>query len=201
MPNDSLAIRNRLHTAVLCLIGLPAVPASTALLHQAHLRCCRQHVRWNLNMWTSVMFSGGSRFCRRHSDCRVKVWRICGECFSGFCTDGVTSFGGGSVMVWGGSVMVLGGSEMVWGGISLSGKTWLITISVQRGVEMKFCNQWQSYVSTVWDQTPPTALTSTKGDLSEITSRIWEWKGWHGPASSPDLNTIFNTRVYVICLS
>lgn len=43
-----------------------------------------------------------------------KVWRRRGERYADCCTDRVTSFGGGSVMVW--------------GGISLTGKTRLVII-------------------------------------------------------------------------
>ena len=46
------------------------------------------------------MFSDESRFGLRHMDCRVTVWRRHGERFADCCTDRVTSFGGGSVMVW-----------------------------------------------------------------------------------------------------
>ncbi|KAE8280266.1 DNA-directed RNA polymerases I and III subunit RPAC1 [Larimichthys crocea] len=34
-------------------------------------------------------------------DSTYGAWRRCGECFADCCTDRVTSFGGGSVMVWG----------------------------------------------------------------------------------------------------
>uniref|UniRef100_A0A8P4G922 Uncharacterized protein n=1 Tax=Dicentrarchus labrax TaxID=13489 RepID=A0A8P4G922_DICLA len=60
------------------------------------------------------MFSDDSRFCLRQLDRRVKVWRRRGECYADCCTDRITSFGGGSVMVW--------------GGISLTGKTRLVII-------------------------------------------------------------------------
>ena len=60
------------------------------------------------------MFSDESRFCLRKLDGRIKVWRRAGERFADCCTDRVTSFNGGSVMVW--------------GGISLRGKTNLVII-------------------------------------------------------------------------
>uniref|UniRef100_A0A8P4K6T7 Uncharacterized protein n=1 Tax=Dicentrarchus labrax TaxID=13489 RepID=A0A8P4K6T7_DICLA len=53
-------------------------------------------------------------FCLRQLDREVKVWRRCGERHADCCTDRITSFGGGSVMVW--------------GGISLTGKTRLVII-------------------------------------------------------------------------
>lgn len=60
------------------------------------------------------MFSDECRFCQQQLDRRVKVWRRRGERFADCCTDRVTSFGGGSVMVW--------------GGISLTGKTRFVII-------------------------------------------------------------------------
>merc|ERR1711951_246843 len=67
-------------------------------------------MHWNLNMWRNVMFSDESRFCHH----RVKVWRGGREHYADCCTNRVTSFGGGSVMVW--------------GSISLTGKTRLVII-------------------------------------------------------------------------
>ena len=140
------------------------------------------------------MSSDESRFCLRHLDRRVEVWRRRGEPCADCYTDRVASFGGGSVMVG--------------DGISLSGKgrglSSLEAISIQRDIKMRFCNQWQSHISTVWDQTlssKMTTLTTRERGLSETTSRIWEW-----PACRPDLNPIeqlwdqpiFQTRISLL---
>ena len=77
----------------------------------------RQHLHWNLKMWRNVMFSDESRFCLRQLDRRVEVWRRRRERYADCCTDRVTSFGEGSVMVW--------------AGISLTGKTRLVNIAVK----------------------------------------------------------------------
>lgn len=77
-------------------------PAWFALQDQARLRCCRQQVHWNLNMWRTIMGSDEYRLCMQQLDCRVKVWRKHGECNSDGCTNRVASFGGGIVMVWDG---------------------------------------------------------------------------------------------------
>jgi len=86
----------------------------TALHPQAHLQLCRQHRQWNLNMWGNVMFSDESRLCLQKLDGRVKVWRRHEEHNADCCTNRVTAFGGGSVMVW--------------GAISITGKTRLVII-------------------------------------------------------------------------
>ncbi|KAL7847059.1 hypothetical protein SRHO_G00220390 [Serrasalmus rhombeus] len=107
-------IRNRLHTANLRSHLAARRPAMTALHCQARLLWCQQHVHWNLNMWRNVMFSDEFRFYLQQLDHRVKVWRRRGERYADCCTDRLTSFGRGSVMVW--------------GSISLTGKTRLVII-------------------------------------------------------------------------
>ena len=145
----------------------------TALPRQARLRWCRQHVHWNLNMWRNVMFSDESRFCLRQLDHRVKVWRRSRECNANCCTDRITYFGGGSLMVW--------------GGISLTGKTRLVGIGGNLNAERYRDEILQPvaipYISTVWDRTlssKMTTLAPTGQGLSESTSRMWEWRGWNG---------------------
>ncbi|GLD61286.1 cytosolic phospholipase A2 gamma-like isoform X1 [Lates japonicus] len=146
-------------------------PAMTALRRQARFHWCWQHVHWNLNVWRNFMFSDESRFCLQQLDCRVKVWRRRGERYADCCTDRVTSFGGGSVMV------------AASPSLEKQGLSSLEAISMQRDIEMRFCNQWQSHISTVWDRTlssKMTTLAPTEWGLSETTSRIWEWRGWNG---------------------
>ena len=108
-------IRNRLHATNLRARKAARKPAMTALHRIARMRWCRQHLRWNREMWQSVLFSDESRFCLRKLDGRIKVWRCPGKRFADCCVDRVTPFGGGSVMVW--------------GGISAVGKTPLIVIN------------------------------------------------------------------------
>ena len=84
---------------------------------------------------------------------------------------------------------------MVWAGISLTGKQGLSSleaISMQRDIEMRFCNQWQSHISTVWDRTllqednaRPSRAGFMRDHLQNVGVERMEW-----PASSPDLNPI-----------
>ena len=105
-------IRNRLHAVNLQARMAARKPTMTAL-HQVHLLCwCRQHRPWNLRSWRNVVFSDESRFCLLDLDVRVKVWRRPGERYVDCCIDRVTSFVGGSVMVWGGTSM-LGKTRLV----------------------------------------------------------------------------------------
>lgn len=154
----------------------------TALHRQARLRWCRQHVHWNLNMWRNVMFSDESRFCLRQLDHRVKVWRRRGERYADCCTDRVTSFGGGSVMVW--------------GGISLTGKTRLVIIGGNLNAE-RYRDEILQPVAIPYlhslgpnsilqdDNARPHRAGFLRDYLQNLGVERMEW-----PASSPDLNPI-----------
>ena len=79
IPVSVQTIRNRLHAA-----GLKSrVPAKKPCLSQRHraarLQFARNHVRWNRQQWRTVTFSDESRFCLRHIDGRLRVWRRNGE--------------------------------------------------------------------------------------------------------------------------
>ena len=63
---------------------------------------------------------------------------------------------------------------MAWGGISFSG--------------VRFSNQWQSHIATVWDRTLSSKMPTIgviRDYLQNVGVERMEW-----PASSPDLNPI-----------
>ena len=68
---------------------------------------------------------------------------------------------------------------------------------------MKFCNQWQSHISMIWDQTPSskmTPLTPTERGLSETSSRIMEWRGWDGlPAVLTYWTLVWSACICPVC--
>ncbi|KAL7828173.1 hypothetical protein AOLI_G00313250 [Acnodon oligacanthus] len=175
-------IRNRLHAANLRSHQAARRPAMTALHRQARLRWCRQHMHWNLNMWRKVLFSDESRFCLRKLDRRVKVWRRRGDRYADCCTDRVTSFGGGSVMVW--------------GGISLTGKTRLVIIGgnltaeryrdeILQPVAVPYLHSLGPNSILQDDNTRPHRAGIIRDYLQNLGVERMEW-----PASSPDLNPI-----------
>ena len=154
----------------------------TVLHCQALLCWCRQHMHWNLNMWRKVMFSDESRFCLRQLDCRVKVGRRRRERYADCCTDRITSFGGGSVMVW--------------GGISLTGKTRLLIIGGNLNAE-RYRDEILQPVAIPYlhclgpnsilkgDKARPHRVGFIRDYLQNVGVERLEW-----PASSPDLNPI-----------
>ena len=102
IPISVQTIRNRLHAA-----GLKSrVPAKKPCLSQRHraarLQFARNHVRWNKQQWRTVTFSDESRFCLRHIDGRLRVWRRNGECHAEVSVQSRHEYNGGSVMVWAG---------------------------------------------------------------------------------------------------
>ena len=59
---------------------------------------------------------------------------------------------------------------------------------MQRDIEMRFCNQWQSHISTVWDRTLSSKMPTIgviRDYLQNVGVERMEWL-----ASSPDLNPI-----------
>ena len=102
IPVSVQTIRNRLHAA-----GLKSrVPAKKPCLSQRHrasrLQFARYHVRWNRQQWRTVTFSDESRFCLRHIDRRLRVWRRNGERHAEVNVQPRHAYNGGSVMVWAG---------------------------------------------------------------------------------------------------
>ena len=59
----------------------------------------RNHVRWNRQQWRTVTFSDESRFCLRHIDGRLRVWRRNGERHAEVNVQPRHAYNGGSVMV------------------------------------------------------------------------------------------------------
>ena len=95
-------VRNRLHS-----VGLYArrpircVPLS--LTHRAVRRSwCQEHVLWDNQQWSNVLFTDESKFSLESDSRRIRVWRSVGEQLLEDCIQERSSFGGGSVMVWGG---------------------------------------------------------------------------------------------------
>ena len=128
------------------------------------------------------MLSSESRFCLWQLDRRVKVWRRRGEPYADCCTNRITSFGGGSVMVW--------------GGISLTGNTRLVIIGGNLNAERHRDEILQPvaipYIHSLGpnsilqdDNARPNRAGLTRDYLQNVGVERMEW-----PASSTDLNPI-----------
>ena len=73
---------------------------------------------------------------------------------------------------------------------------------MQRDIEMRFCNQWQFHVSTVWDRTlssKMTTLAPTGRGLSETTTRMREWRELQ--SSNPPNTEQVNGRISCLALA
>ena len=145
-----------------------------------------------LNMWlalqffltksTAIIFLMEFTLVLTSNDGRIKVWRRAGERFADCCTDRVTSFNGGSVMVW--------------GGISLRGKTNLVIIEgnlnalryrdeILDPVAIPYLRNLGPNAILQDDNARPHRARIITEYLQNLGVERMEW-----PAMSPDLNPI-----------
>ena len=182
-PISVQTIRNRLHAA-----GLKSrIPAKKPWLSQRHrtarLQFARNHIRWNRQQWRTVMFSDESRFCLRHVDGRLRVWRRRGERHAEATVQPRHAYNGGSVMVW--------------AGVTADGRTDLVVIpgilNGQRYIDevlhphvLPFLRQMGINNATFQDDNArPHRARIVNGFLQQNNVRRMEW-----PAMSPDLSCI-----------
>ena len=145
-----------------------------------------------LNMWlalqffltksTAIIFLLEFTLVLTSNDGRIKVWRRAGERFADCCTDRVTSFNGGSVMVR--------------GGISLRGKTNLVIIEgnlnalryrdeILDPVAIPYLRNLGPNAILQDDNARPHRARIITEYLQNLGVERMEW-----PAMSPDLNPI-----------
>uniref|UniRef100_A0A8C4DEX4 Tc1-like transposase DDE domain-containing protein n=1 Tax=Dicentrarchus labrax TaxID=13489 RepID=A0A8C4DEX4_DICLA len=133
----------------------------------------------NMHLWDE------QQFCLRQLDRRVKVWRRCGERYADCCTNRITSFGGGSVMVW--------------GGISLTGKTRLVITGGNLNAERYGDEILQPVAIPYLHSLGPNSILQDDNVRPHRTGFIRDYLQYVGvermewPASSPDLNPDLNT--------
>ena len=94
-------VRRRLHEAQLRARRTSVCTPLTQQHRQARLQFARQHRRWTIQQWSSVLFTDESKFCLHFLDRRRRVWRRPGECNIEPNIFEHDRFGGPSVMVWG----------------------------------------------------------------------------------------------------
>lgn len=95
-------VRRRLREGNLLSRRPVRVPALNANHRRGRLAYAREHLVWDRQLWSRVLFSDESRFGLHMNDGRVRVWRRPGEQFREDCLAPNVAFNGGSVMVWGG---------------------------------------------------------------------------------------------------
>lgn len=96
------SVRNRLHEVQLHARRPHVVPRMTDAHRRARLAWAREHLRWNINQWSQILFTDESRFSVDHPDNRVRVWRTRGQRYDPQFAVSRDRWGRGSVMVWGG---------------------------------------------------------------------------------------------------
>lgn len=176
-------IRNRLHEdQQFSRRRVVRIPLTST--HRANrLLFARQHLSWDMQDWSKVLFTDECKVKFFSDDRRIRVWRREGERFSDACIHESDRFGGPSVMVW--------------GGISISGRTELVilnggTITAQRYIEEVIRPHVIPYAQTIGagfrlmhDNARPHTARATREALEEAGIPVLPW-----PANSPDLNPI-----------
>lgn len=147
------------------------------------LRFALNHVNWNQEEWTRVLFTDESRFCLRSPDGRERVWRRRGERFAPCTFSPRVSFQGGSVMVW--------------GGISYEARTELVfvdggSLTAARYIEEVLLEHVVPYAPIIGeefllmhDNARPHAARIVNEFLNDVGLHAMAW-----PARSPDINPI-----------
>ncbi|KAG1959057.1 hypothetical protein F2P79_006926 [Pimephales promelas] len=78
------------------------VPVLSAKNRKLRLQFAQAHRNWTIEDWKNVAWSDESRFLLRHSEGRVRIWRLQHESMDPSClVSTVQAGGGGGVMVWG----------------------------------------------------------------------------------------------------
>lgn len=177
-------VRNRLHEAQMFARRPHVVTRMTDAHRRARLAWARQHVRWNADRWSRVLFTDESRFSVDHPDGRIRVWRQAGQRYNPLFAVERDRWGRGSVMVW--------------AGISTHRRTELHIVqgnmnainyrdNILEAIVVPMVNQMGQGFTLMDDNARPhRARIITEFLLNHQIQRM-EW-----PAFSPDLNPIEN---------
>lgn len=176
-------LRNRLHEdqqfSRRRVVRIPLTSTHRA----SRLAFARQHLEWDVNDWSSILFTDECKVKFCSDDRRIRVWRRKGERFSDACIHESNRFGGPSVMVW--------------GGISLTGKTELVilsggTVTAQRYVDevirphvVPFAQRMGPGFMLMQDNARAHTARVTRDALQDAQISVLPW-----PANCPDLNPI-----------
>ncbi|XP_050672781.1 transposable element Tc1 transposase [Leptidea sinapis] len=165
----------------------PRRPASGPKLERQHrvarLRYAREHMQWDEEAWSRILFADESRFSLYTSDGRRSVYRRPGERYLQACISERVQYGGGSVHVW--------------AGIFSEGRTELVaiengTLTGQRYAQ-EILNEYAGpYLANMrdgsmlmHDNARPHTAHIVQEYIQEVGISVMAW-----PSRSPDLNPI-----------
>lgn len=176
-------VRNRLHERQLHARRTAKVPPLTPEHRRARRLFAVEHVNWNLEQWSNVLFTDESRFSLNHIDGRVRVWRRPGERYLDCTVDERVPFGGGSIMVW--------------GGISLNGRTELVVIREGSMTARRYIDEViEPHVVPFAENVGPEFILQQDNARPHTARIVQDYLNVHNievmywPARSPDLNAI-----------
>lgn len=176
-------VRRRLRAAGLSCRRMATGPPLQPRHRNARLTFARNHLAWNAEDWSRVLFSDESRFCLTGSDGRRRVWRRPGERYAAVCIDERLPFGGGSVMVWAG-ISSQARTELVFvRNGSLTAHRYITEILEDHAVP--FVVIMDEHGIMMHDNARPHVARVVTEYLDEVGIRRFDW-----PARSPDMNPI-----------
>lgn len=176
-------VRNRLHESGMRSRVRAVRPQLTRAHRRARLNFCRNHLNWNMEQWSHVLFTDESRFRLSHNDARVRAWRRRGERYLDQNVRETVHFGGGSIMVWGG-ISLFGRTNLhVFRGGHVNARQYLEDI-IQPYI-LPFAHEEGPDFILQQDNARPHIARLITEFLQEQNIEVLEW-----PANSPDLNPI-----------
>lgn len=180
-------VRRRLREAGL-RARRPAVhPLLTELHRHNRMNWARQHLRWNAEQWSEVLFTDESKFELDACDRRLRCYRRRGERFDEAKIIQIQNRGYGSVTVWGG---ILGGikTPLVRVNGRLNAERY---IDLLRNHTLPFINN-NNVAYLMQDNAPAHRALATQQFLEDQDIQTIDW-----PSVSPDMNPIEHVWSYM----
>lgn len=180
-------VRRRLKEANLTPKRPATGPKLSTAHRQARLQFARDHLVWDIQQWSRVLFADETRMCLHGSDRRRRVYRRPGERYAQCCIAETVAYGGGSCMMWAG-ISIEAKTELVFvpGGGRGGGLTAERYINdILLGHVLPYAGFIGENFLLMHDNARCHTARATRQYLEEVGIPTIDW-----PAVSPDMNPI-----------
>lgn len=175
-------VRRRLHEANLHARRPLRTPALRRGNRGRRLEWAREHLLWEENQWSAVLFTDESRFGFHPDSRRVRVWRVPGRESRLQHPQEVHPYRGGTVMVWAG-IRIGGRTDLVWIRNTMTAEKYRNQVLVPIVYPHRL--QMGQEFTLMHDNARPHTARVVISWLQEHDVSVLNW-----PAQSPDLNPI-----------